>query len=101
MKRIPLHTVLMTAVIIAFVLAAIVSLSKIDVSKTLALSVTEENIVDYKYLEKYEVWYSEGRKKMIEHMKENNLKLEEGVYHFKQSTSFEKALEIFKFEKIE
>jgi hypothetical protein len=101
MKKLTVHTALMLVILIAFVFYLIISINKIDVSKTVALEVTQDVVVDYRYIEKYEAWFSEGRKEMAEYMKKNNFKLKDGIYHFKQSISFDDALKIFKFDEIE
>ncbi|WP_432404184.1 hypothetical protein [Wukongibacter sp. M2B1] len=45
------------------------------------------------------LWSKSEREKMVEYMKKNNLKIKPGEYELNQATTFEKALEIFEFEK--
>lgn len=48
--------------------------------------------------EEFDIWNEKERNKMIEYMKEENIKLKAGTYTINQANTFEKALEIFEFE---
>lgn len=74
--------------------------STIKIGKPLSLQVEPGQIVDYSVIDKYVLWDEAERKKLVDYMQKNNYKIKEGFYQFNQSTSFEKALEIFKFEKM-
>ncbi|WP_432400882.1 hypothetical protein [Wukongibacter sp. M2B1] len=61
---------------------------------------TVSTIRDYRVIEDPEfLWIKSEKQKMINYMKENNLLLKKGSYRLNGATSYEKALEIFEFEK--
>lgn len=71
------------------------------IGKSLFLTVEQGEVVDYSNVLRYDLWNESARKKLADYMKSNNLRIKEGSYKFNQTTTFERALEIFEFEKIE
>lgn len=71
----------------------------VGIGKELTVEITQNS--DYTIFENSEelsIWNEKERNKMTKYMKENNLKLKSGLYTINTSNTFEKALEIFKFE---
>lgn len=74
--------------------------SSMKIGKPLSLQVDSNKIVDFAVIDKYILWDKDERQRVVEYMKRNNYKIKEGFYQFNQATTFERALEIFKFEKM-
>jgi len=95
------------AIVIALIITAIAIYTYIDntlgVSKDFAVEIKQNDIADHQYLlsGNFIVWGAEERDKMIQYMKENNLRILPGVYQMNQATTFKEALGIFSFEKID
>jgi hypothetical protein len=70
------------------------------IGKPLSLQVDSNKVVDFAVIDKYILWDKDERQRVVEYMKRNNYKIKEGFYQFNQATTFERALEIFKFEKM-
>lgn len=71
----------------------------VGIGKVFSVQVIEES--DYNILNDngdFDLWVKSERYKMIEYMKEKNLKLKSGMYEINQAATFEKALEIFEFK---
>lgn len=70
--------------------------------KEIIITVSDEDISDYRFIESSSVldlWNEDEKEKLINFMKRNNLKLKSGEYKLNQATTFEKSLEIFRFQK--
>ena len=80
-------------------------LDNMKFGKTFEVSIAPNYDFAYKDVKKgkdnFELWDESERDKMAEYLKKNNFKIKEGKYTINQATSFEKALEIFQFEKIQ
>lgn len=74
--------------------------SSMRIGKPLSLQVDSDKVVDYIVIDKYVLWDKVERQKVVDYMKKNNYRIKEGFYQFNQATTFERALEIFKFEKM-
>jgi cell division protein YceG involved in septum cleavage len=74
--------------------------SSMKIGKPLSLQVDSNKVVDFAVIDKYILWDKDERQRVVEYMKRNNYKIKEGFYQFNQATTFERALEIFKFEKM-
>ncbi len=74
---------------------------QLRIGKTLWLDVKPGMLVDYAYINEYDLWDERERKKVVKYMKENDLIIKEGHYVFNQATTYEKALETFIFEKLD
>lgn len=73
------------------------------VGKNPYIVIDQGQIADYNYLSSgtAALWKRAEREKMSQYMKDNNFKLVAGKYVINQTTTYEEALKIFKFEKIE
>ncbi len=73
----------------------------IMIGKSLYINIDENEICDGNEIMKIELWDKKARSNLSEHMKQNELKLKHGEYKINQATTYEEALKIFEFEKIE
>ncbi len=71
------------------------------IGKPLVLVVEKEQNMDFKAVENIELWDEEQRILLSKYMKKNDLRIVTGKYNYSQTTSFEKALELFQFQKID
>jgi hypothetical protein len=74
---------------------------ELKIGKPLVLVVEKGQNMDFKAIESIDLWDKHQRKLLSKHMEKNNLRIVPGKYNYNQTTTFEKALEIFKFEKID
>jgi len=73
----------------------------IKIGKPFSIHVDSNMLADYKMVEKLKLWEKTEKNKMVDYMKNNNLRIKVGDYQLNQTTSFEDALKILTFEKIE
>ncbi|MCL2152619.1 MAG: hypothetical protein FWH57_06635 [Oscillospiraceae bacterium] len=95
-------------IVLMLIIVLIVSIGKnplmdsdnTGIGKDLYIKVEEDQIADYSFLfeEPLSLWKKSEQKKMVEYMKENGLVFSEGEYLINQTTTFEEALEIFRFK---
>ena len=74
---------------------------ELKIGKPIVLVVEKGQNMDFKAIENMDLWDKEQRKLLSNYMEKNNLRIVSGEYNYNQTTTFEKALEIFRFEKID
>ena len=74
---------------------------ELKIGKPIVLVVEKGQNMDFKTIENMDLWDNEQRKLLSKYMEKNNLRIVPGKYNYNQTTTFEKALEIFRFEKID
>lgn len=72
----------------------------VGLGKSLYLDFKNGDINDYTVIDEIELWDETERNKLVNYMKDNNLRIVPGKYVINQGTSFEGALKKFKFESI-
>lgn len=79
------------------------SIEEKGIGKNLYMIIDQGQVADHNYLSSgtAALWKKTEREKMAQYMKDNSLKLVAGKYVINQTTTYEEALRIFKFEKIE
>lgn len=79
--------------------------------KELNINIYSDEIIDYLKIDTarmgngapkpwFDIWDKSERKKLIEFMKNNNLKIKPGSYSINQADRFEKVLKVLRFEEI-
>lgn len=69
------------------------------IGKTFSVEVTGDS--DYSIFNDdgdFDLWNKSERDKMVEYMKQNNLRLKPGTYEINQAYTFKKSLEVFELE---
>lgn len=71
------------------------------VAEIITIDLRDEDILNYEVLQndKFNLWNDASRIKLIEFMKKKKLLIKPNIYTIYPKTTFEKAKEIFKFEK--
>ncbi len=75
--------------------------NNIKIGKPFSIHVDSNMLADYKMVEELKLWDKTEKNKMVDYMKNNNLRVKVGDYQLNQATQFEDALKILTFEKIE
>ncbi len=76
------------------------SLDTRGIGKTLHISIDAD--CDAEQVRKgFKLWSESERIKLANYLEENNLRIKKGRYKINQTTTFEEATKIFKFEKIQ
>ncbi len=73
------------------------------IGKNICMVIDQGQVADYNYLSSgtAALWKKPEREKMVQYMKDNSYKLVVGKYVINQTTTYEDALKIFNYEKIE
>ncbi|MHB9096051.1 MAG: hypothetical protein ACYC21_15410, partial [Eubacteriales bacterium] len=70
------------------------------IGKTLYVLVESDNYGSKSVKDDLTLWSFKEKEKLASYLEDNHLKIKKGKYIINQATTFEEALEIFKFDKI-